>query len=1131
MLRASRNQEEVQDTQEPGKEEEKEGRFILLQKGNLKPDMCASKYLSQCENPDDLASNFIQTAKYTFWSFIPKNLWEQFHKKANVYFLFIAILSFISVLSPRSPLTSTLPLVFVLAVSAIKEGYEDWYRHKEDKKINQKKIEYFDTHDMVFKKKETQHVQVGDVVMTKQNEFFPADILLLQSSSPKGVAYIETANLDGETNLKVRKGITPTWELDAGDINRYAKNLAAVIKSEPPSAKMSDEDGWSGVMIGVSVGDPNINCNQTYPLKFNQLCLRACQLRNTKWTIGVVIFTGHETKVRQNSQKERFKRSNVDLIVDKMLYFIFLIQFVICTIAAIMYFSWLQVSTDFTQRWMLDTNTNATLAAYNFFTFIILIDILVPVSLWVSIEVVKFAQAWLITQDEKMFYADTPAQARTSNLNEELGQIDYVFTDKTGTLTQNKMVFHKCYVCAPKGRGKRFGPERMTGGEHLETPIDEFLTCLALCHSVIPEITPEGEIKYQSSSPDEKALVLAAREKGYHVLKRTVSDIEIAGINTDITILEVSINGEIRCFEVVVEIEFTSSRKRMSVVVKDPRDGRYKLLCKGADNIIKERQRSNSIELDDEAEQELQSFATEGLRTLCIAMRILGDREFFEWFREYSSIKCSDDLKTKNEKMKAICNRLEQNLRMLGFTGIEDKLQDGVPETIHMLHQGHMKCWMLTGDKMETAKNIGITCKLITPEMIPRLKQFDPKKQKNVSQETMKASLYNEIEKLSNQIREENRSDQGMLLSGSALELIFPTPVRNADGTEVDKNPEDLKFEEKLQKQVYDLCTMCNAVVCCRISPRQKAEIVKLVRRYEKNCITLAIGDGANDVAMIKAAHVGIGINGLEGMQAVMNSDYAIAQFRFLQNLLFVHGAWSYRRISILILYSFYKNVALSICQVWFGLYNGWSGQVYYDPWTTSAFNFAFTGVPVIALAILNRDYSYEDALKYPSLYSDGQENQTFNVPLFIDYFTEGFMHSALLFFISMILMPDFSSSDGKVVDLWMVSTTTYTACIYVVTFKLCLLTTTWNRITYGLVIFSIILWYFYIWCYTTFFFSLSPNMYGLSSRLLSSKSHWLVVFIIVCMSMLPDLAFEYIKKKRWPSRVEQMHLEKMKDK
>merc|ERR1719357_488167 len=218
-----------------------------------------------------------------------------------------------------------------------------------------------------------------------------------------------------------------------------------------------------------------------------------------------------------------------------------------------------------------------------------------------------------------------------------------------------------------------------------------------------------------------------------------------------------------------------------------------------------------------------------------------------------------------------------------------------------------------------------------------------------------------------------------MILSGGALDLIFPTPKKNADGSELEKKREDLVLEEQLQTKLYELCQSCSAVVCCRISPRQKAEIVKLVRRCDKSCITLAIGDGANDVAMIKAAHVGIGINGLEGMQAVMNSDYAIAEFKFLQNLLFVHGAWSYRRVSILILFSFYKSVAFSLCQVWFGLLSGWSGQPYYDPWTASFFNFLFTGMPIIVVSLLNRDYTYKDALQYPPLYRDGQEDRTFN--------------------------------------------------------------------------------------------------------------------------------------------------------
>jgi len=510
--------------------------------------------------------------------------------------------------------------------------------------------------------------------------------------------------------------------------------------------------------------------------------------------------------------------------------------------------------------------------------------------------------------------------------------------------------------------------------------------------------------------------------------------------------------------------------------------------------------------------------------------------QVYEWYREYDAINNSIDLDTKATKMDKHAERLEKDLELVGCTAIEDKLHEGVPETIQALHKANIKCWMLTGDKMETAQNIGITCSLITPEMIENLKKFDPQKDGNRSERFRQQQFSNEISKLEGEIiklKKEQKSTykQGLLLSGSALELVFPTPQINDDGIEVPFDEDKQRDNEELQEKLYNLCELCNAVVCCRISPRQKAEIVKLVRRCNKmtkSCITLAIGDGANDVAMIKAAHVGIGINGLEGMQAVMNSDYAIGQFRFLQHLLFVHGAWSYRRISILILYSFYKNVALSLCQVWFGFYNGWSGQVFFDPWTTAAFNVFFTGIPVIAVALLNRDYSKETALKHPELYQDGQDNTTFNWPIFFDYFTQGIVHSLVLFFITIFMMPDVSANSGKVVDLWMVSTTCYTACLYVVTFKLCLLTTTWTKISYAIVIFSVVLYYIYLAIYTRLF-SISPDMYGLADRLLADKVHWFVVYITCCIAILPDLASDYVKRQHYPSRVEQVKQKQVK--
>jgi len=276
-------------------------------------------------------------------------------------------------------------------------------------------------------------------------------------------------------------------------------------------------------------------------------------------------------------------------------------------------------------------------------------------------------------------------------------------------------------------------------------------------------------------------------------------------------------------------------------------------------------------------------------------------------------------------------------------------------------------------------------------------------------------------------------------------------------------------------------------------------------------------------------------------MQAVMNSDYEIAQFRFLQNLLFVHGAWSYRRLSVLILFSFYKSVSFSLCQVWFGFFSGWSGQPFYDPWTASFFNFLFTGAPILVVTIFNRDYTYEQALKYPPLYRDGQEDRTFNIALFIGYFGEGIMHSLLIFIFSLRTMPEVMTGNmlhlpalsdfwtgstttyvenNQAVDLWTVSSTTYAACFYVCTFKLCLLTKTWTFPILALFLLQFGVWFLYMYIYSRMYF-ISPNMYGLANQLFASLHHWLVIFIICSVTMIPELSLEFIRREFWPSRVE----------
>lgn len=206
-----------------------------------------------------------------------------------------------------------------------------------------------------------------------------------------------------------------------------------------------------------------------------------------------------------------------------------------------------------------------------------------------------------------------------------------------------------------------------------------------------------------------------------------------------------------------------------------------------------------------------------------------------------------------------------------------------------------------------------------------------------------------------------------------------------------------------LRSDFLQLCVSCKVVICCRVSPMQKAEVVEYVTKYTKT-VTLAIGDGANDVAMIQKAHVGVGISGAEGLQAACASDYSIAQFRFLQRLLLVHGAWNYSRMCKLILYSFYKNICLYVIELWFAIYSGWSGQILFERWSIGLYNVLFTALPPLAMGLFDKACSDEVMMTHPKLYKPSQNGQLFNVKVFWLWVVNGMIHSAILFWLPLFI-------------------------------------------------------------------------------------------------------------------------------
>jgi phospholipid-translocating ATPase len=677
------------------------------------------------------------------------------------------------------------------------------------------------------------------------------------------------------------------------------------------------------------------------PISINNLLLRGCQLRNTEWVLGVVVFTGEETKIMINSGITPSKRARISKELNWNVLYNFIVLFVMCLISGIVLgVSWAR---DDTSHSFFEFGSYggapATDGVISFWAGVILFQNLVPISLYITLEIIRTLQALFIYSDVQMYYEkiDYPCTPKSWNISDDVGQIEYIFSDKTGTLTQNVMEFKKCtingvpygeaYTEAQAGMQRRQGVDvevegarareqiatdrvRMLegirklhnnpylwdddltfvapdyvddlageSGREQQAANENFMIALAVCHTVVSERTPGDppKIEFKAQSPDEAALVATARDVGFTFVGRQEDH------------LIVNVLGEERRYQVLNTLEFNSTRKRMSAIIRMP-DGKIMIFCKGADSMIYSRLIPNEQrELRASTGEHLEMFAREGLRTLCIAQREISEEEYEEWNKDYDV--AANAVVGREDKLEEVSDRIENQLWLVGGTAIEDRLQDGVPESISLLGQAGIKLWVLTGDKVETAINIGFSCNLLDNDMdLLILKVTDDNIASIEAQLDEKLKLFG--------------------LTGSAEELAAaqsdhePPPPTHA--IIIDGDTLKLALDETMKRKFLLLCRKCRSVLCCRVSPSQKAAVVNMVKTG-LDCLTLAIGDGANDVAMIQEAHVGVGIAGVEGRAAVMSSDYAIGQFRFLTRLVLVHGRWSYRRLAETIANFFYK--------------------------------------------------------------------------------------------------------------------------------------------------------------------------------------------------------------------------------
>uniref|UniRef100_A0A672NB00 Phospholipid-transporting ATPase n=1 Tax=Sinocyclocheilus grahami TaxID=75366 RepID=A0A672NB00_SINGR len=886
--------------------------------------------------------------------------------------------------------------------------------------------------------------------------------------------------------------------------------ISGEVRCEPPNNRL---DKFTGTLTVRG---------ETFALDNERILLRGCTLRNTEWCFGLVVFGGPDTKLMQNSGKSIFKRTSIDRLMNVLVIFIFGFLAFLCTILSIGNAIWeYQEGNSFITFLPRADGANASLSAFlTFWSYVIILNTVVPISLYVSVEILRLGNSYFIDWDCKMYHvkSNTPAQARTTTLNEELGQIKYIFSDKTGTLTQNIMTFNRCSING-KSYGKSskklncfyvpqktekvdfswnsladpkfcFHDHKLVEAVKSGSPeVQAFFRLLALCHTVMPEEKTEGELFYQAQSPDEGALVTAARNFGFVFRSRTPETISLVEMGMPTT------------YKLLAVLDFNNVRKRMSVIVRSP-EGKLTLYCKGADTIIYERLHPSSSKLI--TTEHLNEYAGEGLRTLALAYKDLDEDEFEKWKERHHE--ASTTVEDREAKLDTIYEEIEKDLLLLGASAVEDKLQDGVPQTIEQLAKADIKIWVLTGDKQETAENIGYSCNMLREEM------------KEIfivaanTAEEVREELVNARKKMSPESGDEPPIEKSRLL-GKKSQVVEDEKVDGEYGLVINGHSLAFALQKDMHLELLRTACMCQTVICCRVTPLQKAQVVELVKKHKK-AVTLAIGDGANDVSMIKTAHIGVGISGQEGMQAVLSSDFSFAQFRYLQRLLLVHGRWSYLRMCKFLRYFFYKNFTFTFVHFWYGFFCGFSAQTVYDEWFITLYNLVYAALPVIGLSLFDQDVNDRWSFQYPQLYAPGQLNQYFSKMAFARILLHSCYSSLVLFFIPWAAMCDTVRDDGKEIADYQSFALLAQTCLLIAV-SLGLDTYYWTAVNQ-----------FFLWGSLSVYFAVTFTMYsngmyliftssfpfiGTARNSLNQPNVWLTIFLTTILCILPVVAKRFL--------------------
>ena len=737
----------------------------------------------------------------------------------------------------------------------------------------------------------------GEASSSGANAAAPADDANTENDS-SGETFIRTDQLDGETDWKLRLASPLTQNLDVEEFVRLR------VTGGKPDKKVNEFMG-SVELLGsrqealehhAQLQSHDNEANITAPLSLDHTAWANTIIASQAITLAVIMYSGPQTRSALSTAPSRSKTGLLEYEINSLTKILCILTLTLSVVlVALEGFS----------------STEGNVWYIKILRFLVLFSTIVPISLRVNLDLGKSAYSWFIQRDPGI----PGAVVRTSTIPEDLGRIEYLLSDKTGTLTQNEMEMKKIHVGTVSYANDAMDEvaSYISQGFHIQPTLDpasktalltpsaaysatgniggatrtrreigsrvrDVVLALALCHNVTPTVEEEDgrEVtSYQASSPDEIAIVRWTESVGLRLVYRDRKGMILESTGTGRRVVQV------RILDI---FPFTSEGKRMGIVVQffehasktpDLSGGEIWFYQKGADTVM-----GSIVAANDWLDEETANMAREGLRTLVVGRKRLSYdqyREFSSTYQEASLLITGRDVAMQ----RAVSQYLERDLELLGVTGVEDKLQRDVKPSLELLRNAGIKIWMLTGDKVETARCVAVSSKLVARGQYIY----------TVAKLSRKDDAHEHLDFLS------GKPDSCLLIDGESLAL----------------------FLRHMPLEFVSVAVRLPTVVACRCSPTQKAEIAKLIKDYTKKRVC-CIGDGGNDVSMIQAADVGVGIVGKEGRQASLAADFSIEQFCHLTKLLVWHGRNSYKRSAKLAQFVIHRGLIIAVCQTMYSI-------------------------------------------------------------------------------------------------------------------------------------------------------------------------------------------------------------------